>query len=142
MYHKILLILSAVALGYVSNAYSQAACLENAVFWYSQVLMQGKPYFVELKSDQEHIRHALETVQVPYRVLPSPPSPEAYPRVKIHTSSWIPFVLSEHFYAEANATRHAKFTAHYLGLFGLALSVGDSFDFHSRPPSKNQPAFL
>lgn len=142
MYHKVLCILSAVALGYVSNAYSQAACLENAVFWYSQVLMSGKPYFVELESDQEHIRHALETVRAPYRVLPSPPPPEAYPRVKILTSSWIPFVLSEHFYAEADGTRHAKFTAHYLGLFGIALSVGDSFDISSRPPSKTLPAFL
>lgn len=135
MWPKILFLLSVVALGYVSNAYSQAACLENAVFWYSQVMMSGQPYFVDLKSDQDHIRQALDNVRAPYIILPSPPDPEAYPRVKIHTSSWIPFVLSEHFYAEGDAIRHAKFTAHYLGLFGIALSVGDSFETPSVPPS-------
>ena len=142
MYHKILFILSAVALGYVSNAYSQAACLENAVFWYSQVMMSGKPYFVELQSDEDHIRQALDHVRAPYTVLSSPPGPGTYPRVKIHTSSWVPFVLSEHFYAEADETRRAKFTAYYLGLFGLALSVGDSFDIPSGPASKTLPTFL
>lgn len=96
--------------------------------------MAGQPYFVELKSDQDHIRQALHNVSASYTPLPSPSDSEAYPRVKIHTSSWIPFLLSEHFYSEGDATRHAKFTVHYLGLFGIALSVGDSFDIHSLPP--------
>ncbi|MGE0472829.1 MAG: hypothetical protein AB7P17_04280 [Nitrospirales bacterium] len=136
MWRKFLFFVSVVALGYVSNAYSQTACLENAIFWYSQVIMSGQPFFVELQSDQEHIRQALENVHAPYTVLSSPTASHAYPRVMIHHSSWLPFFISEHFYAEGDETRHAEFTAHYLGLFGLALSVGDSFDIPSLTSSK------
>jgi hypothetical protein len=88
---------------------------------------------VVLKPGQEHIRHALDTVKAPYTVLPSPPDPDAYPRVRIHITSWVPFLISEHFYSEGDETRRAEFTAHYLGLCGMALSVGDSFDIPSLP---------
>lgn len=131
MWSKILLLVVVAVFGYVSNAFSQAACLENAVFWYSQVMMSGQPYYVVLKPGQEHIRHALDTVKAPYTVLPSPPDPDAYPRVRIHITSWVPFLISEHFYSEGDETRRAEFTAHYLGLCGMALSVGDSFDIPS-----------
>lgn len=140
MWRKILFILAAIVLGYVSNVFSQSACLENAAFWYSQVMMSGQPYYVELKPGQEHIQQALDAVAAPYIVLPSPPDPEAYPRVSIHTTSWIPFLISEHFYSEGDETRRAEFTAHYLGLFGMALSVGDSFDIPSIPISDSLPS--
>ena len=140
MWRKILLILVAMGLGYASNVFSQSACLENAAFWYSQVMMSGQPYYVVLKPGQEHIRQALDAVAAPYTVLPSPPDPEAYPRVSIHTTSWIPFLISEHFYSEGDETRRAEFTAHYLGLFGMALSVGDSFDIPSRPIPDSLPS--
>lgn len=140
MWRKILFILVAVSLGYVSNVFSQKACLENAVFWYSQVMMSGQPYYVVLKPGQEHIQQALDAVAAPYTVLPSPSDPAAYPRVKIHTTSWIPFFISEHFYSEGDVSRRAEFTAHYLGLFGMALSVGDSFDIPSMPIPNSFPS--
>ncbi|MDH3504301.1 MAG: hypothetical protein OEZ41_12690 [Nitrospirota bacterium] len=140
MWRKILLLVVVAVFGYVSNAFSQAACLENAVFWYSQVMMSGQPYYVVLKPGQEQIRHALDTVKAPYTVLPSPPDPDAYPRVRIYTTSWVPFLISEHFYSEGDETRRAEFTAHYLGLFGMALSVGDSFDIPSMSIPDSLPA--
>ncbi len=128
MWKTILLVLAVMILGYVSNVVSQAACMENAVFWYSQVLMAGQPYYVELQPGQEHIRHALDKAHAPYILLSSPPDSNAYPRVRIRTSSWLPFVISEHFSSEGDATQRVEFTAHYLGLFGQAFSMGDSFD--------------
>lgn len=130
------LILGVIVLGYVSNVFSQSACLENAAFWYSQVMMSGQPYYVDLKPGQEHIQQALDAVAAPYTVLSSPPDPNAYPRVRIHTTSWLPFFISEHFASEGDETRRAEFTAHYLGIFGIALSVGDSFDIPSMPLAK------
>ncbi|MDH4194610.1 MAG: hypothetical protein OEV70_10740 [Nitrospirota bacterium] len=140
MWRKILLILVAMGLGYASNVFSQAACLENAAFWYSQVMMSGQPYYVVLKPGQEHIQQALDAVAAPYTVLLSPPDTDAYPRVSIHTTSWIPFLISEHFYFEGDETRRAKFTAHYLGFFGMALSVGDSFALPSMPIPDSLPS--
>ena len=133
MWRKILLILVAVILGYVSNVFSQSACLENAAFWYTHVMMSGHPYYVDLKPGQEHIQQALDAVAAPYTVLPTPPDPKAYPRVRIHTTSWLPFFISEHFLSEGDESRRAEFTAHYLGIFGIALSVGDSFDIPDMP---------
>lgn len=140
MWRNILFIFVVVVLGYVSNVSSQSACLEDAVFWYSQVMMSGQPYYVVLKADQEHIRHALDTVKASYTVLRSPSDPDAYPRVSIDTTSWLPFLISEHFYFEGDETRGAEFTAHYLGLFGLALSVGDSFNIPSMPILDSLPS--
>jgi hypothetical protein len=66
MRRKIFFILVAVVLGYVSNGSSQSACLEDAVFWYSQVMMSGQPYYVVLKPGQEHIRHPPGYCQSPF----------------------------------------------------------------------------
>ena len=68
--------------------------------------MSGQPYYVVvLKADQEHIRHALDSVKASYTVLPSPSDPDAYPRVGIDTTSWLPFLISERFYFEGDETR-------------------------------------
>ncbi len=45
MWRKILVLLVAVSAGYVSNVSSQTACLENATFWYSHVMMSSQPFF-------------------------------------------------------------------------------------------------
>ncbi|WP_342347207.1 hypothetical protein [uncultured Nitrospira sp.] len=128
MWRKILLLLMAVIAGYVSNVSSQAACLENATFWYSHVMMSSQPFFVKLEREQDHVRRALDTVEAPYTVWRSDPDQQAYPRVVITTSFWFPFFVSEHFHTEGDASRRVVFTAHYLGLFGFALSVGDSVE--------------
>ncbi|MDR4461720.1 MAG: hypothetical protein MRJ67_14575 [Nitrospirales bacterium] len=128
MWRKILVLLVAVIVGYVSNVSSQGACLENATFWYSHVMMSSQPFFVKLEPGQDHIRRALNTVDAPYTVLRSDSDQQAYPRVIITTSFWLPFFVSEHFHTSGDATRRVVFTAHYLGLFGFALSIGDSVE--------------
>lgn len=125
MWRKILVLLVVVAVGYVS---SQAACLENATFWYSHVMMLSQPFFLKLEPGQDHVRRALDTVDAPYTVWRSDSDQEAYPRVVITTSFWFPFFVSEQFHTEGDASRRVVFTAHYLGLFGFALSVGDSVE--------------
>jgi len=133
MWQKMVLIFIIILLGYVSNVLSQSACLENAAFWYSHVVMSGHPYYVVLQPGQEHVQRALNAVAAPYTVFPEHPDPKTYPRVSIHTTSWFPFFISEHFSLEGDETHRAKFTAHYFGFFGIALSVGDSFDIPSVP---------
>ncbi len=128
MWRKILVLLVAVMVGYVSNVSSQGTCLENATFWYSHVLMSSQPFFVKLERGQDHVRRALDTVDAPYTVLRSDSDQQAYPRVVITTSFWFPFIVSEHFHTEGDAARRVVFTAHYLGLFGFALTVGDSVE--------------
>ncbi|MGP0592237.1 hypothetical protein ACTRXD_06795 [Nitrospira sp. T9] len=128
MWRKILVLLVAVMAGYVSNVSSQAACLENATFWYSHVMMSSQPFFVKLEPGQDHVRRALDTVDAPYTALRSDFDQQAYPRVVITTSFWFPFIVSEHFHTEGDGARRIDFTAHYLGLFGFALSIGDSVE--------------
>lgn len=128
MWRKILLLLVAVIVGYASNVSSQAACLENATFWYSHVMMLSQPFFVKLKPGQDHVRRALDTVDVPYTVLRSDSNQQDYPRVAITNSFWFPIFVSELFPTVGDAARRVVFTAHYLGLFGFPLSIGDSIE--------------
>ncbi len=108
--------------------FSQAACLENATFWYSHVMMSSQPFFLNLEPGQDHVRRALDTVDAPYVVLRSDSDQQASLRVVITTSFCLHFFVSEHFHTAGDAPRRVVFTAHYLGLFGFALSVGDSVE--------------
>lgn len=119
MWRKILVLLVAVMVGYVSNVSSQGACLENATFWYSHVMMSSQPFFVKLEPGQDHVRRALDTVDAPYTVLRSDSNQQDYPRVAITNSFWFPIFVSELFPTVGDAARRVVFTAHYLGLFGL-----------------------
>lgn len=58
----------------------------------------------------------------------------AYPQVRIRTNAWVPFVISERFDAAADATKRASFTAHYIAMFGIPLSLGDSVDMPTLSP--------
>lgn len=131
MWRNILWVSIVAVLGYTSNIVGQSACLENAIFWYSQVMMSGNPYYVELQPGQEPILQALDNVGAPYTLLSSASDPHAYPRVRIQTASWVPFIISEHFSSQGDESRRVDFTAHYFSCFGLALSIGDSFDIPS-----------
>ena len=128
MWRKILVLLVVGMVGYVSNVFRQGACLENATLWYSHVMMSSQPFFVKLERGQDHVRRALDAVDASYTVLRSDSDQQAYPRVVITTSFWFPFIVSEHFHTEGDAARRVVFTAHFLGLFGLALSIGDSVE--------------
>ncbi|MCA9477305.1 MAG: hypothetical protein KC563_16100, partial [Nitrospira sp.] len=66
MWRNILWVSIVAVLGYTSNIVGQSACLENAIFWYSQVMMSGNPYYVELQPGQEPILQALDNVGAPY----------------------------------------------------------------------------
>jgi len=118
----------AIVLGYGSNALSQSACLENAAFWYSHVMMSSQPFYVKLEPGQEHIQQALDTVQAPYTLVTPTSERTAYPHVSIHTNAWVPFLISEQFDVAGDATKRISLTAHYVALFGMPLSMGDSFD--------------
>jgi hypothetical protein len=59
MWRSIGIMVLAIVLGYGSNALSQSACLENAAFWYSHVMMSSQPFYVKLEPGQEHIQQAL-----------------------------------------------------------------------------------
>ena len=48
--------------------------------------------------------------------------------ISITTSFWFSFFVSEHFHTEGDASRWLVFTAHYLGLFGFGLSIGDGVE--------------
>jgi hypothetical protein len=128
------IIVPAVVLGYASNAMSQTACLENAAFWYSHVMLSSQPYYVKLQPGQEHIPDVLDQVGAPYTLLTPASEMTAYPQVRIRTNAWIPFVISERFDAAADATKRVSFTAHYLAIFGIPLSMGDSFDIPTPLP--------
>lgn len=128
MWRKILVLFVKVIVGYVSNVSSQAACLDNATFWYSHLMMSSPPFFVKLERGQDHVPRALDPVDAPYIVLRSDFDQQAYRRVVITTSFWLPFFISEYFHTASDAARRVVFTAHYLGLFGFALSVGDSVE--------------
>ncbi len=123
----------AILLGYSSNAMSQGACLENAVFWYSHVMMSSQPYYVKLIPGQDHIPEVLDQVGVPYTLVTASTEKTAFPQVRIHTNAWIPFVISEQFEAAADATNRVSFTAHYIAMFGIALLMGDSVDILTLP---------
>jgi hypothetical protein len=135
MWRNIGIIVFAVVLGYASNALSQSACLENAAFWYSHVLMSGQPFHVKLESGQESISQALDNVQASYTVITRTSGKTVFPQVSIRTNLWIPFIISEQFDAAMDATKRATFTAHYVAFFGVPLSVGDSFDIPTPPQS-------
>ncbi len=122
-----------LVLGYVSNGLSQTASLENAVFWYSRVLMFGQPFYVKLDPGQENIRQALDNVQAPYTVITPTTENMAYPQVSIRTNAWVPFLISEQFTGAGDASNRAIFSAHYIAFFGMALSVGDSVDIPMSP---------
>jgi len=128
------IIVLAVVLGYGSNAMSQTACLENAAFWYSHVMMSSQPYYVKLEPGQEHIQQALDNVQAPYTLVTPTSEKMAYPQVSIHTNAWMPFLISEQFDAAGDATKRTSFTAHYVAFFGIPLSMGDSFDIPTSLP--------
>ncbi len=83
---------------------------------------------MKLEPGEDHVRRALETVDAPYIVLCSDSDEQAYPRVVITTSFWLLFFVSEHFPTASDDSRRVVFTAHYLGLFDFALSVGDSVE--------------
>ena len=128
MWRYLGIIVLAVVLGYGSNAMSQTACLENAAFWFSHVMMSSQPFYVKLESGQDHVQQALDNVQAPYTLLTSTSEKTAFPQVSIRTHAWVPFVISEQFDAAGDATKRTSFTAHYLAFFGIPLSMGDSFD--------------
>jgi hypothetical protein len=128
------IIVPAVVLGYASNAMSQTACLENAAFWYSHVMLSSQPYYVKLQPGQEHIPDVFDQVGAPYTLLTPASEMMAYPQVRIRTNAWIPFVISERFDAAADAIKRVSFTAHYLAIFGIPLSMGDSFDIPTSLP--------
>ena len=128
IWRNIFIMLFVVVLGYVSNGLSQAACLENAGFWYSHVLMSSQPFYVKLEPGQENIRHALDKVQAPYTIITSTSENKSFPQVRIRIKAWVPFIISEQFDAVMAAKKRARFTAHYLAFFGMPLSIGDSFD--------------
>ncbi len=133
MWRYVGILVLAVILGYGSNAMSQSACLENAAFWYSHVMMSSQPYYVKLEPGQEHIPEVLDQVGAPYTLLTTESEKTAYPQVRIHSNAWIPFLISEEFEAAADATKRVSFTAHYLAMFGNPLSIGDSFDIPGLP---------
>lgn len=128
MWRSIGIIVLAIVLGYGSNALSQSACLENAAFWYSHVMMSSQPFYVKLEPGQENIRQALDTVQAPYTVVTPTSEKTAYPQVSIRTNGWVPFLISQQFESAGDAMQRATFTAHYVAFFGVPLSIGDSFD--------------
>jgi len=133
MWRYVGLVVLGVVLGYGSNAMSQSACLEDAAFWYSHVMMSSQPYYVKLDPGQEHISDVLDQVGAPYALVTPASEETAYPQVRIRTNAWIPFVISEQFDAAADSTKRASFTAHYLAMFGIPLSMGDSFDIPTQP---------
>jgi hypothetical protein len=116
-----------VVFWYVSNVYSQAACLENAPCRYSRVLVFAQPFFVVLKRGQDHVRRALDKSEAAHIIVPANTETSAYPWVTIRTSSWFQFVISEHLYTKDEAARRIELTAHGLGIFCMALAVDDSF---------------
>jgi hypothetical protein len=126
-FYAILAVVLAAA-GYISNALSRAACQENAAFWFSHVLLAGQPYYVQLGPGQEGERRALDAAGVRYTPLGPDPDPEAYPRVTVATAAQIPFLVSVRFDWERGDRLRQGFTGHYLCVFGLVFSVGDSFD--------------
>ncbi|MEX2490983.1 MAG: hypothetical protein WD425_04395 [Nitrospirales bacterium] len=123
-----------VILGYGSNAMSQTACLENAAFWYSHVMMSGQPYYVKLEPGQEHIPDVLDHVGAPYTLVTTATEKTAFPQVRIRTNAWVPCVTSERFDAAADATKRASFTAHDLAMFGMPLFMGNSLDIPTLSP--------
>ena len=133
MWRHVGILVLVVILGYGSNAMSQSACLENAAFWYSHVMMSSQPYYVKLEPGQEHSPEVLDQVGAPYTLLTTESEKTAFPQVRIHTNAWIPFVISEEFEAAADATKRVSFTVHYLAMFGTPLSMGDSFDIPGLP---------
>ena len=128
MWRSIGIMVFAIVLGYGSNALSQSACLENAAFWYAHVMMSSQPFYVKLEPGQENIQQALDNVQAPYMLVTPTSEKTAYPQVSIQTNAWVPFLISEQFDAAGDATKRTSFTAHYVALFGMPLSMGDSFD--------------
>jgi hypothetical protein len=128
MWRNIGIIVLFIVLGYGSNALSQSACLENAAFWYAHVMMSSQPFYVKLEPGQENIQQALDNVQAPYMLVTPTSEKTAYPQVSIHSNTWVPFLISEQFDAAGDATKRVSFTAHYVALFGMPLSMGDSFD--------------
>jgi len=134
MWRSSVIILLVIVLGYGSNALSQSACLENAAFWYAHVIMSSQPFYVKLEPGQEHIQQALDNAQAPYTLVMPTSGKTAYPQVSIHTNTWVPFLISEQFDATGDATKRTSFTAHYVTLFGIPLSMGDSFDIPTPLP--------
>ncbi len=128
MWRNIGFFVLAIMMGYASNGMSQGACLENAAFWYSHIMMSSQPFYLKLEPGQEHIPKVLDQVGAPYTILTTSFEKTAYPQVRIRTNAWVPFFISEQFEAAGDATKRASFTAHYLALFGMPLSMGDSFD--------------
>jgi hypothetical protein len=123
------------AAGYVSNATTRPAYLLNATEWYAAVLMARQPFYLRLGPGQEMERAALDAVGAPYTLLTDDAGPDAYPRVTVTSSAPLPFIASVRFERERDALTHDAFTAHYLCVFGVVLSVGDSFEL----PTPNGP---
>lgn len=69
----------------------------------------------------------LDHVGAPYTLVTTATEKTAFPQVRVRTNAWVPFVISERFDAAADATKRVSFTAHYLAMFGIPLSMGDSF---------------
>jgi hypothetical protein len=88
----------------------------------------------EVQPGQEHIPDVFDQVGAPYTLLTPASEMMAYPQVRIRTNAWIPFVISERFDAAADAIKRVSFTAHYLAIFGIPLSMGDSFDIPTSLP--------
>lgn len=83
---------------------------------------------MNLERGQDHVRRALDTIDALYTVLCYDSDQQAYRRDVITISFWFSFFVSEHFHTEGDASRWLVFTAHYLGLFGFGLSIGDSIE--------------
>jgi hypothetical protein len=127
MFYIILAVLGTLA-GYISNDFSKLPCLHNASRWYCGVLMMSDHFYLQPDSDQDAHRLALDMAGAVYTPLPADAGPDAFPRVTMSTAAVIPWVISVRFERERGDGQHDSFTAHYLGLFGLPLSIGDSFE--------------
>jgi hypothetical protein len=126
-FYTVLAVLGAVA-GYISNDFSKLPCLQNAASWYCGVLMMSDHFYLQPGPDPDAHRIALEMAGAVFTPLPADAGPDTFPRVTMSSAAIIPWVISVRFERERGDGERDAFTAHYLGVFGLAVSVGDSFE--------------
>ncbi len=113
--------------GWVSNAVSRPACLRNAAFWHTHVLSASGPFYLQLGSDPAIEQAAFDSIQAPYQLLPADAGANTYPRVHVADHAPIPWVTSVTIVYERSPGLEYTFTAHYVCVFGLVFSAGDSF---------------
>lgn len=122
-------LLAIVSTGYISNAFSKAAC-EQRMASHLMKYVGNRPFYLLLEGDEQRARNAFDSLHANYTVAPYNPRENInWPYARLEATGYLPFLISVDYAWEREAELGGGATRWYFNFFGSVVEIGDSFEW-------------